>query len=125
VPLSLRYPLSVPFDGQPTPARLGAPGEVPGLYLDLGHCEHLIAGDPNSRLSELQTKGNALMGRLSDFSAQDRQSLGLPTIADRSALPAGTRSTPNPPVQLASLEVAGSLGEWRGAAPQPQLPKEH
>jgi hypothetical protein len=30
------------------------------------------------------------MGRLSDFSAQDRQSLGLPAIADGLALPAGT-----------------------------------
>jgi hypothetical protein len=34
-----------------------------------------------------------------------------------SALLAGTRSTPNPPVQLASLEDAGSLGERRGAVP--------
>jgi hypothetical protein len=58
------------------------------------------------------------MGRLSDFSAQDRQSLGLPTIADLSALPAETRSTPNPPVQLAHQEIAGSLGECQEAVPR-------
>jgi hypothetical protein len=44
-PEAARYPFSVTFDGQPTPARIGGAEEMPGLYLDLGTgVEHLIAG---------------------------------------------------------------------------------
>jgi hypothetical protein len=40
-----RYPFLVDFDGSPCPARVNNPGELPGLYIDLGHVEHLVAGD--------------------------------------------------------------------------------
>jgi hypothetical protein len=43
--MSVPYPFTVQFDGRPTPARLGGPGDpFPGLYLDLGEAgERLVS----------------------------------------------------------------------------------
>lgn len=105
-----RYPFDVVFDGSSCPARIGGEGDpLPGLYIDLGHLEHVVAGD-----HPLLAVVGCLLLAVEDARTEAACYKAAADHFRGMALLAGTLSASTLPVQI---EDTGALSGCRGAVP--------